>query len=129
MMKTANMLSQASTFSLRDCSDTFELTQSRLPPYQDAANLRHCSRSRPMIPGVSRYLCHMSVRHCYGVRTAYLMQDTNPSVERAPKLGRKEKQPFQRAGLNILPVAKIYERLIPSTTLWMHLTVRSYGNV
>ncbi len=38
------------------------------------------------------------------------MQDTNPSVERAPKVGRKEKQPFQRAGLNMLPVADTYER-------------------
>lgn len=33
------------------------------------------------------------------------MQFTNPSVERDPKVGRKEKQPFQRAGLSILPVA------------------------
>ena len=34
------------------------------------------------------------------------MQDTSPSVERAPRLGRNEKQPIQRAGLNMLLVAK-----------------------
>ena len=51
------------------------------------------------------------------------MQDTNPSVESAPKLGRNEKQPFQRAGFNMLPVAKVHEQLIPSMALRRHLTV------
>lgn len=57
------------------------------------------------------------------------MQFTNPSVERDPNVGRKEKQPFQRAGLSTLPVANIRESLILSTTNWKHLTIRSYGNV
>ena len=32
------------------------------------------------------------------------MQDTKPSVDKTPNVGRKEKQPFHNAGLSILPV-------------------------
>ena len=57
------------------------------------------------------------------------MQFTNPSISRTLKDGRREKHPFHRASLSMLPVANIRQLLVSGTIGWGQLTARSYSNM